>query len=238
MRPRQKVCSKLRSSWVENEPTKFHHIILDLSLVLDLFNSQHSCSKFTDIRKVMSKKFQNGDTIVHLLVRQEEKTVLNNVLKAMDTELRNDMLSFKNYADQTPVQLAQSFEIQSLLSWSFEQDGFYYLPSPPAVIMMYSTLDREDAQLERLQLEAVFPKFKVTMQTYENPTMQQTLEAIRDAQNSDEVSALIVIIMSHGVQGAVEARDGVVQIQDILRTMCSPTLEGKPKVRVLSLKLG
>ena len=52
-------------------------------------------------------------------------------------------------------------------------------------------------------------------------------DAIRYAQDQDEISALIVIIMSHGVQGSIEAADGRVRIQDILSTMCSPTLDGK-----------
>ena len=150
----------------------------------------------------------------------------------MDSHLRNELLSTKNYADKIPQQLAQSFEIASLLEWSVAQEGFYYLPTPPAVIMMYSTLDRENADAERLQLEAVFPKFKVTMQEYKNPTKQLMFDAIRYAQDQDEISALIVIIMSHGVQGSIEAADGHVRIQDILSTMCSPTLDGKPKVSV------
>ena len=150
----------------------------------------------------------------------------------MDSHLRNELLSTKNYADKIPQQLAQSFEIASLLEWSVAQEGFYYLPTPPAVIMMYSTLDRENADAERLQLEAVFPKFKVTMREYKNPTKQLMFDAIRYAQDQDEISALIVIIMSHGVQGSIEAADGRVRIQDILSTMCSPTLDGKPKVSV------
>lgn len=63
------------------------------------------------------------------------------------------MISFKNSADQTPLQVAQSFEIRNLLQWSLNQEGFYFLPSPPVVLMMYSTPHKEAAYSLKQKLE-------------------------------------------------------------------------------------
>ena len=65
---------------------------------------------------------------------------------------------------------------------------------------------------------------------YKNTTKQLTFDAIRRAQEDSNLSALVVCVIGHGGQGAVEATDGSVRIQDILETMCSPILDGKPKV--------
>ena len=42
---------------------------------------------------------------------------------------------------------------------------------------------------------------------------------------------LIVVIMSHGTRGTVEASNGLLDIHDVLMTMSSKKLAGKPKVR-------
>ena len=177
-----------------------------------------------------SERYQYGDTIVHLLVRLGEKVALSNVLAAMNAELRHDTLSLKNYAEKTPRQLAQSFEIAELLKWSVQQSGFYYLPSPPAVILMHSTEVEGNEDCNLFQLDASFTKYKLRIFQYKNPTKQLTFDAIRRAQEESDVSALVVCVIGHGGQGAVEATDGSVRIQDILETMCSPILDGKPKV--------
>ena len=77
-----------------------------------------------------------------------------------------------------------------------------------------------------------FPVFNVEVDVRENPNESDMLGAIRDKQrHRPNMSALIVIIMSHGSSGAVCAGDGKdVKIQDILLQMCSPSLDGKPKV--------
>lgn len=114
--------------------------------------------------------------------------------------------------------------------WSEGQEGFFYLPTPPVVLIMYSTEDRQGAEDERLQLSEVLPDFNVQTRERSNLRKQQMLDEIRLAQMNDDISALMVIIMSHGQQGAVTATDGDLSIQDILRQMCVPFLEGKPKV--------
>lgn len=139
-------------------------------------------------------------------------------------------LAIKDIRGRTAVEVTRSYVVREQLMWSEGQEGFFYLPTPPVVLIMYSTEDRQGAEDERLQLSEVLPDFNVQTRERSNLRKQQMLDEIRLAQMNDDISALMVIIMSHGQQGAVTATDGDLSIQDILRQMCVPFLEGKPKV--------
>ena len=122
------------------------------------------------IKGFKKARYRNGENIIHLLARHDDSKllILKNVLEAMEEKLRSDMLTMKNYLSQTPLEVAKTFEIQNLLTWSAKQKGFYYLLSAPVVLMMYSTIRQANAEQEYRELEKVFPKFNVKVITYKN----------------------------------------------------------------------
>lgn len=178
-------------------------------------------------------KFSLGKTLLHILAERSEDILLERLLNRMDLEQRSRLLSLRNHAEQTALDVAQSYKVRKLLEWSDSQDGYYYLQTQPVVLMMPIITDREQAQEEIIQLEAAFPEFNVRFETVTNPGKDQMLEAIQNIvrQVNGDASALIVIIMAHGVEGRVFAADGTeVQIQDILLQMQAALPGGKPKV--------
>ena len=185
---------------------------------------------FVDYERLQGFKFHNGGSVIHLLTHRRDSERLRKLLSALDPTQRQAILSLKDINNKTPLDVAFSYEVRQLLNWSSSQEGFYYLPTPPVVLIMYSTKDRQGAEEERMELSKVFPDFNVDVRERRDLPKQQMLDEIRMAQMKDDISALIVIIMSHGVHGAVCASDGDVRIQDFLRHMCAPFLEGKPKV--------
>lgn len=197
---------------------------------------RHSCCLILllfivkDYQRLSALRYDKGSSIIHLLSDRRDSGRLSKLLDAFDPSQREQILSYRDINGRTPREVACSYEVRQLLEWSSAQEGFYYLPKQPVVLIMYSTTDREGAEEERLELSKVFPQFNVRVRKKKDPRKQQMLDEIRMAQMEDDISALIVIIMSHGVQGAVCASDGDVKIQDILRQMCVPFLEGKPKV--------
>ena len=154
---------------------------------------------------------------------------LQKLLDSMDDGQRRFVISLRDINLKTPYDYARAYKVRHLLEWSSGQDGFYYLPSPPEVIVLASTEDRPGAEQEMGALDSVLPRFNIDVIKRRNPTKMTIVDTIRELQRED-ITGLIVIIMSHGFQGAICASDGDISIQEILQTMCSPTIEGKPKV--------
>ena len=125
---------------------------------------------------------------------------------------------------------------EQLLAWARKQEGAYYLRYPPTVLVMYTTLDRPGAADEYDELKASISLFRVKTTTLVDFTRAQMLDALNNARESTSpLSALIVIIMSHGVRGAVSASDGLIGINTIMSHMSSGHMDGIPKVFFLTL---
>ena len=99
---------------------------------------------------------------------------------------------------------------------------------------MYTTVDRPDAEDEAYKLQEILSEFNIYASVSADLSKTEMLDAIRrmqDSQFDDGVLGLIVVIMSHGTRGTVEASIGLLDIHDVLMTMSSKKLAGKPKVR-------
>ena len=164
-----------------------------------------------------------------MLSQRGDRERLQKLLDSMDDEQRRFVMSLRDLSSKTPYDYAKEYRVRHLLEWSSRQDGFYYLPTPPKVILLYSTENRDGADSEVMALDKVLPRFNINVIKRLNPTKITIVNTIRESQRED-MTGLIVIIMSHGIQGAICASDGDISIQEILQTMCSPTIEGKPKV--------
>ena len=187
---------------------------------------------------IESTNFPHGNNLLHCLAERDDINSTMKLLNVMDQHVRAEALAKKNFGGRSPLDFAKSFEFRNLMSWSDAQEGFYYLPTPPSVLIMYTTSSRESVEREKQDLIDAFPEFNVRVDIKADPDESEMLGAIRDTQNQHpDMSALIVIVMSHGVNGRLSARNGEVSMQDILLQMCSPSLEGKPKVYMLLYSL-
>ena len=151
---------------------------------------------------------------------------------------RQQALSALNRKGDTAFALAKSLGVQSLLEWSVKQEGFYYLPTQPTVIVMYSSEGRHGFD-EEVNKFVEFLKGDILridpIVVDANPTSYEIIAEIRKAQLQPSISALIVIYMSHGYRGYVETADHPLPIQDILDVMCDTSVKGTPKVGAATL---
>lgn len=182
---------------------------------------------------LIQNKYDNGNGALHKLASSTipQYEAIQKYLHLLDDQSRKSVLSFKNRLGKTAVDITNGSEIESLLQWSKKQDGFYYLSNPPTVLLMYSTIAREGFEVE---VEAFVRAMKIGLDirptNIKDPTASKVLEEIRRAQAQPNISALIVVYMSHGSGGYVETADRPLAIQAILFAMCSPRLTAKPKV--------
>lgn len=187
------------------------------------------------LSKIGQLCFPCGKNLFHILAENrvaDSYEAMKKLLEASTVDIRNQFLSAHDFAGRTPLQLANTYKLRQLLEWSDSQEGFYYLQTPPVVLVMYSTENRDGAEQESQDLERVISEFKLDVCTKVNPSKDEMTSAILDSVAShDVVSALIVIIMSHGAQGVICASDGDVRIQDILLQMQGAIPDGRPKVR-------
>ena len=179
-------------------------------------------------------KFHLGNSFFHILASRSEHEYLERLLRGMSAEQRIRMSTSRNHRGETVYDVAKSYKVKRILQWADLQEEYYYLRTPPVVLMMPILNDREQAQEEIVQLETAFPQFNVRFKRCNNPDKEEMLSAIQNVvRENGEASALIVIIMAHGVQGRIRAADGnEVPIQDILFRMQAALPHGEPKVRM------
>ena len=146
--------------------------------------------------------------------------------------------------ERTVSEVAQmrGFEpLVKFLDWtkSTIDKSMYYLPTPPIVLIMYTTADRPEAEEERETLTEIIPQFHLSGGVHNDLDREEMLSVIRQQQRSHlTISGMIVIIMSHGQRGAVyDKNNKPVNIHEVLMTMSSGKLYGKPKVSIDSLTL-
>ena len=62
------------------------------------------------------------------------------------------------------------FQAKRLLEWTKDsQEGFYFLPRPPQVLIMFNTAERHGANEEMMSIAEIMPKFNV------HPTIKKDL---------------------------------------------------------------
>ena len=78
----------------------------------------------------------------------------------------------------------------------------------------------------------ILPAFSMEPFVKLNPTEGEVFSIIRENQEA-EVSALIVVMMSHGDSGVIKVKDKEMHINSIVKQMNSTQLKDIPKVSVL-----
>ena len=169
---------------------------------------------------------------MHYLAQQNCYDAVDCFLKICEKSgqhCRQQALSALNRKGDTAFALAKSLEVQSLLEWSVKQEGFYYLPTQPTVIVMYSSENRPgfDEEVDKFVKFLKGDMLRIDpIVVDENPTSSKIISEIRKAKLQPSISsALIVSYMSHGYRGYVATADRPLPIQDILDVMCDTSVK-------------
>ena len=181
---------------------------------------------------------------MHILARKGDTETLKKLLDALDHGQRNHCLRLENCLQQTPLDIASTYETRELLRWSAYQEGVYHMANQPHVMIMYSTIDRDRAENEPECLKAAFLKYldKDHVSVHADASKKEMLSEI-DERVKKKPSGLIVAVISHGKDGVIQVgkheegkkpKKEKVKIQEILNQMCGTKdkelLPGKPKV--------
>ena len=144
--------------------------------------------------------YRNGDTVLHILAKQNEnadiiKRFLNG-LESFNPQCRIDALDKRNRRGETSYSVARSDGVRKFLWWSEYQDGFYYLSTPPVVLVMYSTTGRPyfDGEIRQL-LDVLKSELKVDpILPHPDLSKEEILSEINsiEADRHHQASALIV----------------------------------------------
>lgn len=184
-------------------------------------------------KKNLIPHFAEGTKLLHRLAARGQLPEIKLLLSEVSERQKRSLLVQTDESNRTVYQVATTENVRQFLDWTDAtlQEDLYYLPTPPVVLVMYTTADRPGADDELEELSKTIRKFNLRGSLQGDLTREGMLAAIRRQQESHpELSALIVIIMSHGQRGAVQAKDKPVSINDILMQMNSGYLNGKPKV--------
>lgn len=167
--------------------------------------------------------------ILHLAASVNHERLIRKILHTEETTEINQALQKKNAKGLTPYFKTKTQSIRRLLAWSESQLGCYPLVTPPRVVIFFSNQDRPGSVMEKDSFVKILPKFNIEPRIVLNPTKEVIYNTIRESQTG-EVSALIVVIMSHGDKGTVIVRDGHMPINKILMQMNPIALSCIPKV--------
>ena len=152
------------------------------------------------------------------------------LIQTQDLREVNRALMKKNSYGFTPYHWSYWKQVPKLLAWTEKQKGAYPLLQPPRVLIFYLDVARPGSDIELESFMKALPSICVCEPVLtRNPTAQQIFQTIRENQQG-EVSALAVLIMSHGNSGTVKVHDGSLALKDIVMQMNSSKLKGIPKV--------
>lgn len=127
--------------------------------------------------------------------------------------------------------MAKSAENFTMWLKKFEVLNNYPLPIPPKVIIIYTTRTRTGCEEEKQSIEESLHSWpSVQSEILKDPTKAVVESTIKNT-HEELLSALIVIIMSHGSPGHFEVADGEINIQYFLdNILYSRKTENIPKV--------
>lgn len=178
---------------------------------------------------------KSGETVLHRFAVHQNDVGIRCLLSHMTGFKSTSVLDQRNFDELTARDLATSKKIKNLLSWAVSvPNDYYYLPTPPAFVILSRTIGRQGGEAEKESISrAVSQDFNIEPVVVENPTQSdvfQTISTAIEQAGGSSASGLIVVVMSHGQDGSFVAEDGDVEINEVLTHMCQKELDGKPKV--------
>ena len=188
---------------------------------------------------ILGWRDNDSNTLLHLAAQNNHLLLTKQIISNCSDlqEHLNQVLLSPNYYRKKPSDLATETETQNLLLWAEDQIGYYTLVSPPNVLVIYSTDSRPGFEEELESLTNTLAILSWPSVICKDPTENEVFTATGSLQKSDDVSAMVVVIMSHGERGSVWASDKLVPIRDILLQINPPSMNGKPKVKRINIPI-
>ena len=161
----------------------------------------------------MQRRYADGDTVLHSLARRGTKDqnvkTLKRLLGEMSPGERSRWLNVENFAHKKPVEVCVSYETRQLLDCALMKQDRYFMPTPPHVLIFYSTIDRKGADQEATNLKEAFQglmgKQSAHIELINDPSKDELLKKIDEiALKSAALSGLFVIVIAHGKDGNVQ----------------------------------
>lgn len=172
----------------------------------------------------------SNNNFLHLAASIDHIQFIRRIISTQDGNEVQQALFKKNADGLIPYYMATTEPTLRLLAWSESQLGCYPLVAPPRVVVFYSDTDRPGSDTEKESFIRMLPRFGIEPQVVLNPTEKDVYDIIRENQTG-ELSALVVVIMTHGDRGTVTVKNGNMPIDSILMQMNPTRLSGIPKVR-------
>lgn len=171
----------------------------------------------------------HDNTLMHLAAAINHQLFVRKAIATQDiTEIHQAVLK-RNADGLIPYYLTEVPEIRQLLAWAETQDGCYPLITQPRLVIFYSDEDRPGSEEERESFMKILPELGMEAVVKKNPSEDDIYDLIRQSQDG-ELSALIVMMMSHGDSGTIKVKDKHLPIRNIILQMNSSKLLGIPKV--------
>ena len=199
------------------------HIVSQFPSSTTILSHVLDAVKHADDREQMLKLLDSeGNTPMHRYARNVREDGVKCLLKHMtDLKSLSHILNAKNADGKRPIDLAVSESVYNLLNWAnVVSDEYYPLLTPPAFIIFYSSINRQGSNSEKNCIEnAMKDCMQIAPTIKENPTQQEIVSTIRNtimSAEGREASGMIVVVMSHGEAGSVEAADGKMLIHEVI----------------------
>ena len=107
--------------------------------------------------------FVKNTCLLHWLAAKDEISKIRRILSNISEQQRHDLMAHTDEEGRTVQQVANTLGINQFLEWTTSQQltNHYYLSTPVAVLVMYTTVDRPDADDEAYKLQEILSEFKI-----------------------------------------------------------------------------
>lgn len=150
------------------------------------------------------KRNQNGDTLLHEIVRSKcaSRSMVVDFLSLLSTKEVTALLQARDSSGRLPFMVAWSRELTEFLLWlNHGHIDIYLFQKKPVVILSYVTEARPGAKEEVAPLQAVLQRLGFPVIVLCNPSKRQLLNVIDQQCSDKDISGLFLFTMSHGKDG-------------------------------------
>lgn len=155
------------------------------------------------------------------------------VFSKFDDSEQEKALQLVNKHGQT-VKATASTKLKHFIEWS-ETEESYRMVEPAFALVIYSTLDREEADTELSSVTAALSNLGMSVNILKDPNKSEVMSVLSELTQILTATALVVVTMSHGKAGTILTKTGDLEIQAIIDCMASHTGHIIPKVRIFKV---
>ena len=171
-------------------------------------------------------------TFFYYLCERHSSEKVKQVLFVLPYETAAKLSALEGTDGRTP-QFWCKFDLNEAIEVYTVSSKVYQLKTAPRCLIFYSTVGRDDthAKEEKDSIIQYCEEKSILYKVVTDPTEDTVYSSLKAAQSDENLSALVVFILSHGQKGiiSVAGDPNYVVVESIITHMCLGT-EGKPKV--------